>query len=91
VQEYVRAGLCQWGDSQSDRKTTNEFKYLFLLLSIAAEIDYATLLNVCQWSVNDVQFCVLGHQAADRLQNSIQEILAACIGKIDYNTLPAPS
>jgi len=42
----------------------------------------------CQWSVNDFSLCIIGNLSSEWLQTSIDEILAAFMGKNNSNTLP---
>jgi hypothetical protein len=91
VQEGFWAWHCQRPDLLVDRTATNEFKSFFLQFLTAAEIDFTTLLNERQGSVNDFLTCILGNLTADRLQKVITEILAALTHKADYGAFTAPS
>jgi hypothetical protein len=53
VHEFFGAQLCQQAESQLDKKGINQFKSLFILLSMTSEIGHTTIQNEHQWKVND--------------------------------------
>jgi len=46
--------------------------------------------NQRQWSINYLEFYILGSLSGDWLQTVINEVLAAFVGKTASETLPAP-